>query len=320
VQYPTQIQFTDATHGYLWDGAPSSDGALPLWVTSDGGQDWTQAPIGPVVSDVSAVGSNVWAVVGTCFISVSTPQSSCLVNIEVSTDSGSTWSSSALAPPVSESSALSMSDQDVELARMTLDHAYVLSFEPNGAGLKSSSGRLVYTADGGRTWQPRIDPCPPYIDFGEQIAGSRTRDLWLVCASQASAGTQAKAIYRSFDGGMSWTLASAANAPVLSGNVVLPAGGGLPIGGYVTPYSLGHENLAVLSATTAWLFPDRTGVFETTDGGRRWEPVSALVRAGLAGDGTGNVTFVDATHGWVCETGTGLWRTSDGIDWKRLGP
>ena len=141
-----------------------------------------------------------------------------------------------------------------------------------------------------------------------------------MCASQASAGTQAKAIYRSSDGGLAWTLAAAANATVLSGNVVLPASGGLPVGGYVSPYSLGHENLAVLSPTTAWLFPDRAGVFETSNGGLSWEPVTALARAGLVEGGTGDVVFVNATHGWVCETGVGLWSTSNGVSWQRLGP
>ena len=141
----------------------------------------------------------------------------------------------------------------------------------------------------------------------------------MICASQASAGTQAKALYRSSDGGAHWALAAAANAPVLTGGQALGAAGGLPAGGYVTPYSLGHENLAVLTPTEAWLFPDRSGVFDTTDGGRTWSPVTGLAQAGLVEGGTGNVVFVDATHGWVCEAGTGLWRTTDGKNWQRLG-
>jgi hypothetical protein len=318
-KYPTQILFANSTRGYLWGGAPSTDGALPLWLTSDGGRRWVEAPIGPVVSDVSAIGSDVWAMVGTCFIGASEPAGSCPVILEVSVDGGATWAASGSSPPLTESSALSISDQDVELARMTNEHAYVLSFVPNATGTGSSSGQLVFTSDGGQTWSPRSDPCPSRFDFGEQIAGSGTQDLWLMCASQASGGTQAKALYRSTDGGHNWTLAAAANAPVLSGNVVLPAGGGLPAGGYVSPYSLGHEDFAVLSPTTAWLFPDRAGVFETSSGGLRWKPVDALANAGFAWGGAGNVVFVNATHGWVCETGTGLWRTSDGESWQRLG-
>ncbi len=314
-QYPTQVEFTDTTHGYLWGGEPSSDGAAPLWVTDDGGSQWAQAPIGPVVSDVSAIRSDVWAVVGTCFLRVNAPDS-CPVSLEISHDYGGTWAPSLSAPPIAENSALSLSDQDVELARMSHAHAYVLSFDPRGN--TSGTGQLAYTPDAGATWVRRVDPCPAYFAFGEELAGSGTQDLWMVCASQASAGTQAKALYRSYDGGLTWALTSAANAPVLSGNAVLPASGGLPVGGYVAPYSLGHQNLAVLSPTTAWLFPVRGLVFETTDGGRSWAPVAGLAKAGFGSGGAGSVTFIDSSHGWVSQGGSGLWRTTDGVNWTRL--
>jgi photosystem II stability/assembly factor-like uncharacterized protein len=288
-----------------------------LWVTSDGGRTWSRAGLGPVVSDVSAIGPDVWAVVGTCPIRP-TSAPSCPVVLEVSTDDGQTWARAGVAPPISESSEITVSDENIELARITRARAYVLTFAPR-TGVPSSPGYLTYTADGGQTWESRVDPCPAYFDFGEQVAASGTSDLWMICGSQASAGTQAKALYRSTDGGVQWGLAAAANAPVLSGGVVLGASGGLPAVGYVTPYSLGHENLAVLSATDAWLFPDRSGVYETTDGGKTWGVVAALSKAGLVAGGTGNVVFADATHGWVCVTGTGLWRTTDGRNWHRLG-
>ena len=85
------------------------------------------------------------------------------------------------------------------------------------------------------------------------------------------------------------------------------------------PYSLGHENLAVLTPDTAWLFPGPFRRLPTTDGGHTWSPVSGLARAGLVGGGSGNIVFVDADHGWVCEVGAGLWRTTDGVHWRHLG-
>jgi hypothetical protein len=317
VGFPAQFEFSDTSHGYLWGGAPSSTGTVSLWVTSDGGRAWVQAGVGPVVSDVSAIGPDVWAVVGTCPIST-TVGATCPVGVEVSTDNGATWSSTNAVPPLSESSQVSVNDQNIELARITRTRAYVLSFASR-AGMPDTAGYLAYTPDGGRTWSARTNPCPSFFDFGEQMAASGTADVWMVCASQASAGSQAKALYRSSDGGAHWQLAAAANAPVLSGSRVLAAGGGLPVRGYVTPYSLGHENLAVLTPTRAWLFPDRSGVFETADGGKTWGVVPGLAKAGLVEGGSGNVVFVDATHGWVCEPGTGLWRTTDGKTWQRLG-
>src|SRR5580658_3235083 len=309
VSFPAQFEFSNATHGYLWGGPPSSSGEVPLWVTNDGGRAWARAGIGPVVSDVSAIGPDVWAVVGTCPIAP-TPGPACPVVVEVSADNGRTWTRTGAAPPLSENAEVSVSDENIELARITHARAYVLTFASR-AGSPDAAGNLTYTADGGQTWASRPDPCPSYFDDGEQIAASGTDDLWMICASQASAGTQAKALYRSSDGGAQWSLAAAANAPVLTGGRALEAAGGLPAGGYVTPYSLGHENLAVLTATDAWLFPDRSGVYATTDGGRTWGPVAGLAKAGLVAGGTGNVVFADATHGWVCETGIEESRTTE---------
>ena len=317
---PAQLEFADADHGYLWGGAPSAQGTVSLWRTADGGRSWSQAPVGPVVSDVSAIGSDVWAVVGSCPLSsvalVPCPRP---VTVAVSLDDGVTWAPTGSDPPVSEAPGISIADQDLELARITPSRAYVLSFAPAGILGASVPGRVAYTPDGGRTWVNRPDPCPAFFDSGQEIAASGTDDLWMVCASEPSGGSQAKGLYRSNDGGQHWALAAAANSPVLSGNVSLDAGGGLPVDGYVAPASLGHENLAVLTETSAWLFPDRAGVFQTTDGGRTWTSVDGLAQAGLVGGGSGNIVFVDQTHGWVCEVGAGLWRTTDGVHWRRLG-
>jgi photosystem II stability/assembly factor-like uncharacterized protein len=316
---PAQLEFADATHGYLWGGTPSAQGTVPLWVTSDGGRTWVQAPVGPVVSDVSAIGADVWAVVGTRPISSLPLADAYPVTVDVSMDDGLTWTPTTASPPVSEEPGISIADQDLELARITPARAYVLSFAPGRTPSGITVGQLGYTSDGGQSWQQRPDPCPRYFDFGQEIAASGTDDLWMVCASQPTSGSQAKALYRSSDGGQHWTLTAAANAPVLSGNVSLPAAGGLPVGGYVSPDSLGHENLAVLTPDAAWLFPDHFGVFQTTDGGHAWSRVSGLARAGLVGGGSGNIVFVDAHHGWVCEVGAGLWRTTDGVHWRHLG-
>jgi photosystem II stability/assembly factor-like uncharacterized protein len=317
---PAQLEFADATHGYLWGGTPSAQGDVPLYVTADGGRSWTEAPVGPVVSDVSAIGADVWAVVGTRPISSLSEAAAYPATVAVSMNDGVTWTTTASNPPVLEEPGISVADQDLELARITPSRAYALSFAPAPTSGGATLGRLGYTADGGQTWVGRPDPCPRYFDVGQEIAASGTDDLWMVCASEPSGGSQAKALYRSSDGGQHWALAAAANAPVLSGNVSLPAGGDLPVGGYVSPDSLGHENLAVLTPDAAWLFPDRSGVFQTTNGGHSWSTVSGLARAGLVGGGSGNIVFVDADHGWVCEVGAGLWRTVDGVHWRHLGP
>ena len=279
--------------------------------------------MGPVVSDVSAIGSNVWAVVGTCPINSRTVAAACPATVDVSTDDGATWQPTAAAPPVSEEPGLSVADQDLELARITAHQRLRPLFRPGASRRwRPERDNSAIPPTVGGPGLPRPDPCPTYFDTGQEIAASGTNDLWMVCAlASRASGSQAKALYRSSDGGRHWALTAAANAPVLSGNVSLPAGGGLPVGGYVSPIPSGHENLAVLTPRTR---PgcSRTGpgCSQTIDGGRTWTPVSGLARAGLVGGGSGNVVFVDATHGWVCEVGAGLWRTTDGVHWEHLGP
>lgn len=326
VRSPAQLEFAGASHGFLWGGTPSASGAVPLWITADAGRSWKRASIGPVVSDVSAIEGDVWALVGSCPISTATSASStCQVAVEMSSDFGATWHSSSAAPPVRENNALAISDQDIELARTSHAHAYVLTFSSTSSTTDSSTsasaggGQLEYTPDSGHSWITRQDPCPVGFSYGQELAASSSEDLWLTCASQGVRALQAKALFRSDDGGRAWTPAAAGNFPILSANVTVPASGGFPTGGYVAPYSLGHDNLAVLSTATAWLFPDRAGVLETTDGGRSWKSASGLVEAGFVVGGSGNVVFVDPTHGWVCEIGTGLWRTENGVTWEALG-
>jgi hypothetical protein len=93
----------------------------------------------------------------------------------------------------------------------------------------------------------------------------------------------------------------------------------LPLLGYVAPFSIGHENLAVLSASTAWFDPMGTSMYKTVDGGHSWIPVPDLESEGIGSSGHGNITFISATQGWICAYGVGLWHTSNGVNWAPLG-
>ena len=87
----------------------------------------------------------------------------------------------------------------------------------------------------------------------------------------------------------------------------------------MAPFTIGHRNLAVLTPTAAWLFPSRSDLLKTSDGGSSWVPVPSLASAGFDSGGAGNVTFLSATQGWICEYGIGLWHTVDGVNWSSLG-
>jgi photosystem II stability/assembly factor-like uncharacterized protein len=303
--YPGQMEFIGPA-GYLW-GARSGAGA-PLWVTRDGGTTWQRAAIGPYVLDVSAIGPNVWALTSTCDLEAA--DASCTVGVEQSLDDGTTWTA-APAVGLNVAGGKGIQPQPVELARITRTRAYVLTDA-------SPAWQLWYTDDAGATWDTRPFPCAAPFTLGAQMAASSTDDLWLLCGSQATAGAQSKELYRSEDGGSSWTLTASATGlgtPLPSSVPPDP----LPLAGYIAPFTVGHRTLAVASPTTAWLYPARAGLYETEDGGQSWVRVPSLSTAGFDDGGTGNITFLSATTGWICGYGIGLWHTQDGVHWSPLG-
>ena len=259
---------------------------------------------------MSAIGADVWALVPSCPLGAANP--SCGLRIQVSTDGGNTWQ-----PGPGGTIPSSLADEGpaggVELARVTISRAYVLSIVPG------DTATLAFTPDGGSSWSTRFVPCADPFDLGAEIALSSTDDLWLICGGQASAGSQAKALYRSGDGGSTWSLV--AHTATFAGEPPsAPGVGSLPLSGYVAPYSIGHKNLNVLSSNLAWLFPTRGSVIETTDGGASWAPVASLAQDSFGSGAPGNLTFTSSTDGWVAELGVGLWHTTDGTTWLPLGP
>jgi photosystem II stability/assembly factor-like uncharacterized protein len=301
-----QMEFSSAQHGYLWGGnLLSAKGDSPLWVTDNGGRTWQPTALGPLVYDVSAIGGNVWAISGTC--RSDTTVSNCAVSVDISTDGGTVWQSVSEPAPLKSPATMA----PYELARITLQQAYVLA--PSDG---SSPFVLVFSTDGGATWATRPVPCATPFSLGAELAASSTDDLWLICGGQATSGDQLKELFRSDDGGQTWMLASSTTGSLGSAS---DSTAPLPASGYVAPFSIGHKTLAVLSPTTAWLFPSRGDLLTTTDGGYDWHAVPGLQSAGLNDGGAGNVTFISATQGWVCAYGIGLWHTDDGIHWSALG-
>ncbi len=177
---------------------------------------------------------------------------------------------------------------------------------------------LYYTGDGGQAWQTLSVPCAANVGLGAELAASSTDDLWLLCGGQGSAGSQPKELYRSSDGGLTWSLTAQAPGEGSQPPSAVPPSS-LPLGGYIAPLSIGHRNLAVLSSTTAWIDPMGTSLYKTTDGGQSWSAVSDLESEGIDGGGGGNVTFISATQGWLCIYGMGLWHTTNGVSWVPLG-
>ena len=307
--FPGQFEFVGST-GYLW-GARSAPGT-PLWTSHDDGATWLEAPIGPYVYDVSAIDLDVWALSGTCPLSMTATAAACSVDVEQSLDGGASWTSLGSPSVVPPGTAM----RQIELARITKIRSYVLS---NLAGADGSSTWLLhFTSDAGAAWTTRPAPCGGPFTDGAEVAASSTDDLWLLCGTQATSGEQSKQLYRSDDGGLTWQLGASATGLATPPPSSVPPDP-LPLAGYIAPFTVGHRNLAVASPTAAWLFPSRADLYKTEDGGSSWVPVPDLSAAGFADGGQGNITFISATQGWICEYGVGLWQTNDGATWHSLG-
>ena len=311
--YPGQFEFIGST-GYLW-GDRSAELA-PLWVSHDDGATWHVAHLGPYVIDASAIGSNVWALTSTCPATTATATTPCSIGLEQSVDEGNTWTPLNV-PVLNGSLAAGSGVQAMELARITSTRAYVLTTS-QASSTALVDWQLSFTADSGVTWTSRQVPCGGPFALGAEVAASSTDDLWLLCGSQASAGEQSKQLFRSGDGGATWSLVAAAVGLGTPAPASVPPNP-LPLAGYVAPFTIGHRNLAVASPETAWLFPSRAGLYITSDGGASWDQVPELAAAGFASGGEGDITFLSPTDGWICAYGVGLWQTTDGVHWHPLG-
>ena len=311
--YPGQLEFIGST-GYLW-GARSA-GLAPLWISHDDGATWHVAQVvGPYVIDASAIGTNVWALTSMCPATAATTTTLCSMGLEQSVDAGNTWRPLNV-PALNGGVAAGSGIQAMELARITSTRAYILA-TTQASPTAIVHWQLSFTADSGATWTSRLVPCGGPFALGAEVAASSTDDLWLLCGSQASAGEQSKQLFRSSDGGATWSLVAAAVLGTPAQASVAP--NPLPLAGYIAPFTIGHRNLAVASPETAWLFPSRADLYSTSDGGASWDQVPELVAAGFASGGEGNITFLSPTDGWICAYGVGLWQTTDGVHWHPLG-
>jgi photosystem II stability/assembly factor-like uncharacterized protein len=168
--------------------------------------------------------------------------------------------------------------------------------------------QLLATQDGGHSWQARPMPCNRTRgdSMSAQLVPTTAAGLWLFCASEPSAGTQGKAVFRSADGGGTWR--EIADSSESGGN----GPNALPAGGY-------FANAAVTTRSDAWLALRRGTLMHTRDGGHTWHAAIPYPVANPGDGGVGPVQFVDQRHGWLFSFPDLLFRTRDGgKHWKRI--
>jgi photosystem II stability/assembly factor-like uncharacterized protein len=161
----------------------------------------------------------------------------------------------------------------IAMQRPTTQVAWLLFAGPHGLR------RLVTTSDAGRSWSARSLPCPVSEPAG-QLSAAGPVSLWLVCEGTPQAQFVPGVLYRTVDGGRTWTRMAAED-------------------------SLG---VYAVSNRAAWAVqdgPSDSVIVRTTDGGRTWHTVlsranpDTIVEAfvPLVPDGAEAVALVVSTDG-----------------------
>ena len=196
-----------------------------------------------------------------------------------SSDGGRTWSN--VSPPSRPSAGT------IVAAFGGASRAWAAMATPSGV-------QLFSTADGGAHWSAAVAPgssnlVPRFLSFlTDSVHG------WLWCAGATAPGLEPGVLFRTADGGATWTEAVSTGAA--SGAA---RGPGLPAAGVKSGLAFRDQNHGVMTATgaqrgTPW-------VYATADGGATWAPVTLGLPAAERSlpVGTQAPAFFDARHGLI---------------------
>jgi photosystem II stability/assembly factor-like uncharacterized protein len=189
---------------------------------------------------------------------------------------------------------------------------------PNVLYVGSASGGVWKTVDGGLTFKPIFDD-QPIASIGDLALAPSNPDVIYVGSGEANARNSVSfgnGVYKSTDGGQSWTHVGLENTRHISRVLVSP-----------------HDpDVVFVGAMGSFWGPnEERGVFRSTDGGATWEKVLYLDdKHGVSDmdiDPTNpNILFAGLWHfdrkPWTHTTGSeegGVWRSVDGGDtWEKL--
>jgi photosystem II stability/assembly factor-like uncharacterized protein len=152
---------------------------------------------------------------------------------------------------------------------------------------------LLATSDGGQTWRTRASPCTQAVAAGALIDLVTPSLGWIVCLGQPGAGNEEKAVFRTTDGGLSWSAgASTVNYPRRHVH------GGL--GGYGYP-----AGIAFAADGFGILWESRGTLYVTRDRGIHWRAQPKVAQPELD-FGRGAATFAGGRGLVLLGSGGGL--------------
>lgn len=267
------LTFVDGSDGWAVGGSNdwlNSESSSVVLHTSDGGATWAEQTNGIAglpydlagvtfvgADDGWAVGWRDWGDLGGGVV-VHT------------TDGGATWAQQSL-PAVDPNLLSGISLNDVAFAPDGL-HGWAVGEIMGDAGTNSSV--IVGTTDGGTTWVQQLDYFPPNDG---NTSGASLNSIACIDARHAVAvgfGNGFTEIFRTANGGTTWT------------RVAEPAAWGLEL-----------SDVVFADATHGWAvgstYTGTMSIIATTDGGAMW------ARQDAGTGGLSAVSFVSRTHGWV---------------------
>jgi photosystem II stability/assembly factor-like uncharacterized protein len=192
-----------------------------------------------------------------------------------------------------------------------------------------SQGTFARTLDGGATWQAGVVPDAAALDFRD-VHAVNAETAWLLSIGEG----EKSRIYRTTDGGRSWTLQFTNTDPKgfydgmafwdarhgmafsdpVDGRfpVIVTADGGvhwtlLPPASLPAAlpgeaaFAASGTSIAVAGGSPVWIGTGGAAarVLRSSDGGRTWHAAATPILSGNASSGIFSVAFRDATHGVV---------------------
>lgn len=263
---PRALSFFDANNGIVVGTIVcptcTKRRTAAISTTADGGHTWTSpttfAPAAASSVTVAPGGTDAWALVGR--------------RLEHSGDGGTTWSVLPTAGVTGPSFATSMDGWAIRRTAV--------------------ASSVVATTDGGATWNAGPTPCHPGARFALFVTRTSIDDGWVVCGGTAAAGSSVQVVWKTIDGGITWTRGFHGVAPGPVGYRFLDDGHGWRW----------HYNFADL--------------FRTTDGGGTWHDVGSVGNVLVA-----DLWFVSDANGFAivrrANGSSRLLTSSDGgVDWR----
>lgn len=288
---PRAVLFLDEEHGILGGRIEcpkrcegNNDGILA--VTNDAGATWRLTErIDTPITHLTAVPitGTVWATASRCDYFFD----DCGRRLLRSTDGGASW---------------------VNRGWWVVNPSFASPSLGFGAGAPLRDGLhpqlSAVTIDGGKTWRMQQGPCGGYQDMTVGFSFPTPELGWAACASSSpGAGFfQFKAVYRTTDGGTTWT----------------------PTASFSPGHTFGRGLWANGGALGIHMFADGTGYFwagggyaylvHTSDGGHTWRTV--WKDGGGGGKELTDISWLDPTHAYAVRWNSGfgwtLARTEDG--------